>query len=378
MSIVSADPVAILDHLLEYVTRHISIEMLLIRLGLDPNNVTFDAIFNRLLDVALASLTFSNILAMIAAIFLGLGFVARSIVLMRALTIVSIVLFLGSAALAGSVQSFFMYLLALPINVIRLVQIRSLVKRARLSEQVSLDWLRPYMTPRNYLKGDVLFHKGDAATEMFLTVTGKFLVTEIGVELPPGRIVGELGFLTPNSRRTQTVECIEDGEVLTITYDKLLEINSQSAEFGYHLLRLTSGRLLQNIARLESVQEEYKAKLLALTAAKPASDAATEPLPVLPGFAGDRSKTKPQLIVPKRQEERRTHSQMFARPRKFLRNVLATCLYWIGWGIAVVVIAWAIILSVISGNPLVALFFGAVGMMFWLIGIGLRYVLARP
>jgi len=79
---------------------------------------------------------------------------------------------------------------------------------------------------------------------MFLTVTGKFLVTEISVELPPGRLMGELGFLTPNKRRTATVQCIEDGIVLTITYEKLLEIYFQNPQFGYYFLVLSSQRLL--------------------------------------------------------------------------------------------------------------------------------------
>jgi CRP-like cAMP-binding protein len=113
----------------------------------------------------------------------------------------------------------------------------------------------------------VLFHKGDTANEMFYTVTGKFLVSEIGVELAPGRIMGELGFLSPKNRRTQTVECIENGEALTITYDKLLELYFQNPEFGYYFLRLTSERLLQNIARLEGIIAENKVKLEAAAAA---------------------------------------------------------------------------------------------------------------
>ena len=44
---------------------------------------------------------------------------------------------------------------------------------------------------------------------------------DVPVELPPGRIMGELGFIDPKNRRTQTVESLEDSEVLTITYDKL-------------------------------------------------------------------------------------------------------------------------------------------------------------
>ena len=380
MSVVTLDPAAMLDQALEYAARNIKIETLLIRLGLDPSNVTYDAIIDRLLDLALASLTASNILALIAGIFLALAFVVRTIVLMRVLTIVSIVLFLASAALSGSIPSFFMYLLALPINVIRLVQIRNLVKRAQMSAQVSVNWLKPFMTPRNYLKGDVLFRKGDAATEMLLTVTGKFLVTEIAIELPPGRILGELGFLTPKNRRTQTVECIEDGEVLTITYDKLLEIDFQNAEFGYHLLRLTSDRLLQNIARLEGVRDQYQAKLLTLTAAKTASNGASKPLPVAPPsrFAGDRAMTKQQLTLAKRQDEIRPDSRMFARPRKFLKKRPGNrpLLDWLGscgtcdrLGDNFVDHIWQS--ACISGS-------WRRWHDFWLIGIRLRYILARP
>jgi CRP-like cAMP-binding protein len=140
-----------------------------------------------------------------------------------------------------------------PINAFRLRQMLNLVKMARSATQgdTSMEWLKPFMTERKYRKGDVLFKRDDAANEMFLTVTGRFLVKEINVELPPGRLMGELGFLSPNNRRTATVECLEDGHVLTITYEKLLEIYFQNPQFGYYFLVLTSQRLLENIARLE-------------------------------------------------------------------------------------------------------------------------------
>jgi CRP-like cAMP-binding protein len=123
--------------------------------------------------------------------------------------------------------------------------------RSATQGDTSMEWLKPFMTERKYRKGDVLFKRDDAANEMFLTVTGRFLVKEINVELPPGRLMGELGFLSPNNRRTATVECLEDGHVLTITYEKLLEIYFQNPQFGYYFLVLTSQRLLENIARLE-------------------------------------------------------------------------------------------------------------------------------
>jgi hypothetical protein len=67
---------------------------------------------------------------------------------------------------------------------------------------------------------------------------------------------------------------------------------------------------------------------------------------------------------------------MFARLRKFLRKVLGNVLFWIGWGVAMLVIAQAIVLSVTSGNPLVALLLGGAGVIVWLIAIGFRYILA--
>jgi CRP-like cAMP-binding protein len=71
----------------------------------------------------------------------------------------------------------------------------------------------------------------------------------------PGRILGELGFLNPKNQRMQTVECIEDSDVLTIGYKKLLELYFQNPQFGYYFLRLTTSRLMQNIAQLEGIIE---------------------------------------------------------------------------------------------------------------------------
>jgi hypothetical protein len=254
---------SILDRALEYAAQNLRVEKLLIQLGLDPANLTYEAFLERLVDIFIANINFANMLALIGAIFYVATLMMRTIVPLRVIGIISMVFFIAYGALAGAVATFLLYLLSLPINVIRLHQMLNLVKKARISAQgdLSMDWLKPFMIQRRFKEGDVLFRKGDTAKEMFYTVTGRFLVTEIGVELPPGRIMGELGFLSPKNKRTQTVKCIEDGEVLSITYDKLLELYFQNPEFGYYFLRLTSERLMQNIARLEGIVADQKAKL---------------------------------------------------------------------------------------------------------------------
>ena len=262
------DLAAFLNRVLERAAQNLTFDKLLLQLHLDPNNISFDAIFHRLVDIILANIPIPNMCALVAAGFYAATFMMRTMVPLRICGIVSALFFMAYGALGGVITTFLMYFLLLPINSLRLFQIVKLVKKARVAVQgnLAVDWLKPFMGRRNYRKGDILFRKGDLAKEMVLTTTGKFLVTEFGIELPPGRLVGELGFLTADNKRTATVECIEDGAVLTISYDRLLEVYFGYPDFGYYFLRLASDRLLQNNARLEGIVEQYKVKLQAATA----------------------------------------------------------------------------------------------------------------
>jgi hypothetical protein len=67
---------------------------------------------------------------------------------------------------------------------------------------------------------------------------------------------------------------------------------------------------------------------------------------------------------------------MFTRLRKFLGNVLGNALYLLGWGLAVLVLAQAIILSVTTGSPLIPVILGVAGVIFFLIAVAFKYVLA--
>jgi CRP-like cAMP-binding protein len=251
----------LLDRILNTAAENLRVAKILVQMGLDPNNITIDVLFNRLTEIVLANITLANMFALVGAVFFVATLLMQTMVPLRVANMVGCTFFATFGALSGHVATFLLYLLMLPINAVRLRQMLKLVKKARHATQgdMSMEWLKPFMTQRRYRRGDRLFKKGDPANEMFLTVTGKFLVTEIGVELPPGRLMGELGFLTPNNRRTGTIECMEDGQVMTITYERLLEIYFQNPEFGYYFLVLTSQRLLENIARLESIIAQQKA-----------------------------------------------------------------------------------------------------------------------
>src|SRR5271157_5470484 len=131
-----------------------------------------------------------------------------------------------------------------------------------------MDWLMPFMTRRQVNVGQVMFRKGQPADEMFIVTSGRLRLNEIGADVLPGGVVGELGLLAPDQRRTQTLECIEDSEIMQISYDHIKSIYFQNPSFGFCLLRLTSARLFQNIAELEVELEQRGLEILRLQTAE--------------------------------------------------------------------------------------------------------------
>src|ERR1051326_8882875 len=162
-----------MDRFFDFVVQTSWIDSLVTHLGFDPAHLTMDGVFHHLMEIAVANINTANMLALVGAVFYVATLMMRTIVPLRVIGIISIAFFIAYGVVAGAVSTFLLYLLSLPINVIRLRQMLSLVKKARMSAQgdLSMDWLRPFMTPRKYKKGEVLFHKGDIAKEMFLTVT---------------------------------------------------------------------------------------------------------------------------------------------------------------------------------------------------------------
>jgi CRP-like cAMP-binding protein len=136
--------------------------------------------------------------------------------------------------------------------------------RKSVSGDLSMDWLRPFMTERQCAAGEILFYKDEKAEYMLYIVSGRFRLVESGIEYPVGAIVGELGMLSPSNMRTQTLECVEAGLILSVSYTKVEELYVQNPEFGFYFLRLASARLFENINTLQQQLEQAKA------AAKPA------------------------------------------------------------------------------------------------------------
>jgi CRP/FNR family transcriptional regulator, cyclic AMP receptor protein len=203
----------------------------------------------------------AEIAGYVAAVLVFLTFYMKTMIPLRVVGICSNCAFIVYGYLGGLYPVLILHLILLPLNGLRLREMLRLTKQVREAAQTDLkmDWLKPFTTTRRFHAGDVLFRKGEPADGMFFLLSGRYRVIELAIDVPPGHVIGELALLAPNSSRTQTVECTENGEVLQITYDQVRQLYYQNPQFGFYFLQLSTRRLFQNIARLEGELATCKA-----------------------------------------------------------------------------------------------------------------------
>src|ERR1700738_1098390 len=191
--------------------------------------------------------------SLFATIFVVATYTMRTMIPLRVFGMLTNVILIATAIPSHNYLQLVLHGFLLPMNGYRLHQMLQLVRDVKKSvnSDLSLEWLKPFMTERKCAAGEVLFYKDEKAEDMFYIVSGRFKLVESGIELPVGAIVGELGMLSPSNMRTQTLECIEAGLILSVSYTKVEELYVQNPAFGFYFLRLASARLFQNIATLE-------------------------------------------------------------------------------------------------------------------------------
>lgn len=192
-------------------------------------------------------------LGYIAAAFVFATFSMKTMVPLRIVAISSNVLFIAYGYLHPAYPVLVLHLVLLPLNYWRLQQMLSLVRETEAAHDGDLDmnWIRPFTTTRAMAPGEVLFRKGDPANEIIFIMSGSLRIVELGIAIPPGEVVGELGMLSPDKVRTQSVICVDPGQILVITYDQVRQLFFQNPKFGYYFMQLSARRLFENMKRMQ-------------------------------------------------------------------------------------------------------------------------------
>jgi CRP-like cAMP-binding protein len=112
-----------------------------------------------------------------------------------------------------------------------------------------LDWLLPHVTHRRFGKDEVIFHKGDAGRELYYIQRGTVALEEIGVEMGPREIFGEIGVFAPDHKRTCTARCKTDVDLFCLNSEQVKSIYYLNPQFALHVVHLVAQRLLADRTR---------------------------------------------------------------------------------------------------------------------------------
>lgn len=180
-------------------------------------------------------------------------FVSNTMIPLRLAAILANALFAAYFYLKGYLPLFALNAFMVPINVLRLGQMRRLISDVRQATQAADDgdfeyeWLRPYMKQLTLSEGFTLYRKGDISEDAFFLVHGEILLPEPQVTLKPGTFFGEMGLFTEDNRRTASAVAVTDVDLLCVRYDALLELAAQNPQFGFYLMKLMMRRMQHNV-----------------------------------------------------------------------------------------------------------------------------------
>ena len=159
--------------------------------------------------------------------------------------------FITYGVLAQVYPVLLLHLALLPLNAWRLRQLLQLTRQIKAISggRLSMEWLKPFSHRRTVQAGETLFRQGEAAEEVLFVLSGRFRAVEADVALAQGDVIGELGLISKQHRRTQTVVCEQTGSLLVLTYDEVRQMYFQNPRFGFFFLELVAERLMRDATR---------------------------------------------------------------------------------------------------------------------------------
>lgn len=193
-------------------------------------------------------MNFVDILGFAAAALVLLTFGMKTMLPLRLFAIASNVLFASYGFLANIYPVMLLHLALLPLNVMRLVQLRRLIANIRSSQdgEISAERLLPFMTIHSLEPNELLISKGEASDALYYLAEGEVEIVELNKTVGAGSILGEIGIFAKDQRRTATIVTRSKCLVYKLTASQAKQLYFQDPAFGFAVLQIVIKRLLEN------------------------------------------------------------------------------------------------------------------------------------
>ncbi len=185
-----------------------------------------------------------------AGLLTFVAFFMKDSLRLRQVAIVSNVFYAIWAADVHLLPTLILHIALFPVNCVRMVQIareRRLIARALATAEISPEWLTAFMDRRRIPAGTVLFRRGDPSDAMYFLAEGRLRLEELGIDLEPGALFGEIGLFAPGGKRTQTVRTTMTCFVYVMRRHEAMSLYRRDPSFGIYLIRLITHRLVEDL-----------------------------------------------------------------------------------------------------------------------------------
>ena len=184
----------------------------------------------------------------IASVLVFATFYMKTMVPLRLVAIASNVAFIVYASVGGLAPILILHVMLLPLNVLRLLQLRALSRQVERAarDDFSVGALLPLMKRQQIGANQTLFRAGERADQLFYVVEGVLFLPEVQREVGPGSFLGEFALFSESGGRSATAIARTDCTLMTLTRSAVFAALVQHPQLGIHLLKLVTTRLLQN------------------------------------------------------------------------------------------------------------------------------------
>src|SRR5437868_7566864 len=117
----------------------------------------------------------------------------RTMIPLRVFGMLTNVILIATAIPSHNYLQLALHGILLPLNGYRLHQMLQLVRDVKKSvnSDLSVEWLKPFMTERKCAAGEALFYTDEKAERMIYIVRGRFRLVDSGIDQTVGSIFGE-------------------------------------------------------------------------------------------------------------------------------------------------------------------------------------------
>jgi CRP/FNR family transcriptional regulator, cyclic AMP receptor protein len=192
-------------------------------------------------------MTWIDLLGYAASATVLATFCMNTMIPLRVTAILSNILFASFGFGAHIYPVMMLHLILFPVNALRLIQVRRVVRGTLQRTDLSMESILPIMTHRRFRAGETLIRKGEPADRLFYLDRGEANVVEIGKTVSSGSVLGEIGIFARDQRRMATVVCVTDCEIYELSESKTKELYYQDPSFGYAVFQIVITRLLENM-----------------------------------------------------------------------------------------------------------------------------------